>query len=79
MSTCTCKYMTVLVQCHVQHIHNYTNYYSTYIHTYIHIYNTAAMYNEYVSSGRHHSKQIYEQEMLLGFSTRMHEHTCNKS
>ena len=43
----------------------------TYIHTYIvhtlYTYNTVAMYNEYVPSGRHRSKQIYEQEMLLGF------------
>ena len=37
------------------------NYYST---TYILI---AIMYNEYVPSGRHRSKQIYKQEMLLGF------------
>ena len=43
----------------------------TYIHTlyihYIHTYNTVAMYNDYVPSGRQGSKQIYEKEMLLGF------------
>ena len=76
-STCTCT-STALTDSFL-HVYKYYVYACMYwcnvmynyiliiiVHTCTYIYITA-MYNEYVPSGRHRSKQIYEQEMLLGF------------